>query len=297
MGLRWLFRLGNGLLVCNSERPFQGDVAGYYREDDLQIPIILRAEAQQRQDIASAQNLQIWSPIAERMIPLRQVVSSFETSFEDEIVNRRNRKRTMTIYADPAEGLATALFGRVRPQVEALSLPAGYELEWGGEYEDSGKAQAALAISIPVFVLTMILVTIVLFNSLRQPLVIWLCVPLALIGVTIGLLSTGQPFGFMALLGFLSLMGMLIKNAIVLIDQINIEEAEGKELLDAITDAGASRLRPVAMAALTTALGMIPLLMDAFFASMAITIIGGLMFATVLTMVVVPVFYAIFYKA
>jgi multidrug efflux pump subunit AcrB len=276
---------------------FQGEVAGYYREDDLQIPIILRSEAQLRQDIANAQNLQIWSPIAERMIPLRQVVSAFETSFEDEIVNRRNRKRTMTIYADPEEGLASALFNRVRPQVEALPLPPGYELEWGGEYEDSGKAQAALAGSIPVFVLAMILVTIILFNSLRQPLVIWLCVPLALIGVTIGLLSTGQPFGFMALLGFLSLMGMLIKNAIVLIDQINIEEAEGKELLPAIIDAGASRLRPVSMAALTTALGMIPLLMDAFFASMAITIIGGLMFATVLTMVVVPVFYAIFYKA
>jgi len=276
---------------------FQGRVAGYYRENNLQIPIILRAEAHLRQDIASAQNLQIWSPIAQRMIPLRQVVSGFETSFEDEIVNRRDRKRTMTIYADPEEGLATALFSRVRPQVEALELPPGYTLEWGGEYEDSGKAQAALAGSIPVFVLAMILVTIVLFNSLRQPLVIWLCVPLALIGVTLGLLSTGQPFGFMALLGFLSLMGMLIKNAIILIDQINIEEAEGKELRTAIIDAGVSRLRPVAMAALTTALGMIPLLMDAFFASMAITIIGGLMFATVLTMVVVPVFYAMFYKA
>jgi len=276
---------------------FQGDVAGYYREDDLQIPIILRAENYLRRDIASAQNLQIWSPIAERMIPLRQVVSGFETSFEDEIVNRRDRKRTMTIFADPDVGLATSLFGRVRPQVEALERPTGYELEWGGEYEDSGKAQAALASSIPGFVLAMILVTIVLFNSLRQPLIIWLCVPLALIGVTVGLLSTGQPFGFMALLGILSLMGMLIKNAIVLIDQINIEATGGKPLLSAIVDAGASRLRPVAMAALTTALGMAPLLMDAFFVSMAITIIFGLMFATVLTMVVVPVFYAMFYKA
>lgn len=276
---------------------FQGDVAGYYREDDLQIPIILRAENYLRRDIASAQNLQIWSPTAERMIPLRQVVSGFETSFEDEIVNRRDRKRTMTIFADPDVGLATSLFGRVRPQVEALERPTGYELEWGGEYEDSGKAQAALASSIPGFVLVMILVTIVLFNSLRQPLIIWLCVPLALIGVTVGLLSTGQPFGFMALLGFLSLMGMLIKNAIVLIDQINIEATGGKPLLSAIVDAGASRLRPVAMAALTTALGMAPLLMDAFFVSMAITIIFGLMFATVLTMVVVPVFYAMFYKA
>ena len=143
----------------------------------------------------------------------------------------------------------------------------------------------------------MILISIVLFNNLRQPLIIWLCVPLALIGVTLGLLSTGQPFGFMALLGFLSLSGMLIKNAIVLIDQINLELGEGKELLAAIVDSGASRLRPVAMAALTTALGMIPLLLDAFFKAMAVTIIFGLMVATVLTMVVVPVLYAIFYGA
>jgi len=263
----------------------------------LRIPIILRAKDEERGDIGNAQNLQIFSPVAERDIPLRQVVSSFETVFENEIINRRDRKRTMTIYADPATGLASQLFARVRGPVEALELPSGYALEWGGEYEDSGKANDALSSKIPVFVLAMILVTIVRFKSLRQPLIIWLCGPLAMIGVTVGLLSTGQPFGFMALLGFLSLMGMLIKNAIVLIDQINFETGEGKELMLAIIDSGASRLRPVAMAALTTALGMIPLLMDAFFASMAITIIGGLTFATVLTMVVVPVFYSILYRA
>jgi multidrug efflux pump subunit AcrB len=276
---------------------FQGETAGYYRENDLSIPIVLRAKDRDRDNIDSAQNLQIWSPVAQRNIPLRQVVSNFETVFENEIINRRDRKRTMTIYADPETGLASQLFARVRGPVEALELPIGYTLEWGGEYEDSGNANEALASNIPVFVLAMILVTIVLFNSLRQPLIIWLCVPLAIIGVTVGLLSTGQPFGFMAVLGFLSLMGMLIKNAIVLIDQINLESDQGKELLPAIIDSGASRLRPVAMAALTTALGMIPLLLDAFFASMAITIIGGLTFATVLTMVVVPVFYSIFYRA
>jgi len=279
------------------KQAFQGEVAGYYREDDLRIPIVLRAKDRERDNISSAQNLQIWSPVAQRNIPLRQVVSGFETVFENEIINRRDRKRTIIVYADPDTGLASQLFERVRGPVEALELPIGYTLEWGGEYEDSGRANEALASKIPVFVLAMILVTIVLFNSLRQPLIIWLCVPLAIIGVTVGLLSTGQPFGFMALLGFLSLMGMLIKNAIVLIDQISFETGEGKELLPAIIDSGASRLRPVAMAALTTALGMIPLLLDAFFASMAITIIGGLMFATMLTMVVVPVFYSIFYRA
>jgi multidrug efflux pump subunit AcrB len=121
-------------------------------------------------------------------------------------------------------------------------------------------------------------------------------VPLSLIGVTLGLLSTNQPFGFMALLGFLSLIGMLIKNAIVLIDEINLQWGEGKQLLDAILDSGVSRLRPVLMAASTTALGLIPLLFDAFFVSMAVTIIFGLGFATLLTMVVVPVLFSTFYK-
>ena len=142
----------------------------------------------------------------------------------------------------------------------------------------------------------MFLIVVMLFNSLKQPTVIFLTVPLALIGVTWGLLLTNQPFGFMALLGFLSLSGMLIKNAIVLIDEIELQKGLGKGTLDAILMSGTSRLRPVAMAALTTALGMIPLLTDAFFVAMAVTIIGGLMIATVLTMVFVPVLYAIIFR-
>jgi multidrug efflux pump subunit AcrB len=275
---------------------FQGATVGIYRENDLLLPIIMRAEEEYRSDIDSIQNLQIWSPAASGMIPMRQVVSGFESTFEDEIIQRRNRKPTITVYADPAKELASNLFSRIRPQVEALKLLPGYELEWGGEYEDSGNAQAGLVASLPVFILIMILITVMLFNSLKQPLIIWLTVPLSLIGVTAGLLSTGQPFGFMALLGFLSLIGMLIKNAIVLIDEINLQWAEGKELLDAIVESGQSRLRPVLMAASTTALGLIPLLFDAFFISMAVTIIFGLGFATLLTMVVVPVLYATFYK-
>ena len=275
---------------------FQGKQVGVYRESDLLLPIILRAEDANRSNIESLYSLQIWSSTAEGMIPLRQIVAGFEIVFEDEIIMRRNRKRTITVFADPITGPASELFARVRPQIEAIALPAGYELEWGGEYEDSANAQAGLAASLPIFVLIMVLITIMLFNSLRQPLIIWLVVPLALIGVTLGLLATNQPFGFMSLLGFLSLMGMLIKNAIVLIDEINLQSGAGKDLMAAIVDSGVSRLRPVAMAASTTALGMIPLLFDAFFAAMAVTIIAGLVFATLLTMVVVPVLYATFYK-
>ncbi|MEM7437171.1 MAG: efflux RND transporter permease subunit, partial [Myxococcota bacterium] len=186
---------------------------------------------------------------------------------------------------------------RLKPQVEAIDYPPGYHVEWGGEYESTNDAQAALFEPIPIFVGIMVLIVISLFNAIRQPLVIWLTVPLAIIGVTVGLLLTDQPFGFMALLGFLSLSGMLIKNAIVLVDQIDLEIREGKPTYTAILDSGVSRLRPVAMAAATTILGMIPLFSDAFYIAMAVTIVGGLAVATVLTMIVVPVFYAILFKA
>ncbi len=142
----------------------------------------------------------------------------------------------------------------------------------------------------------MILVVIMLFDRLKQPAIIYLTVPLAIIGVTVGLLSTSQPFGFMALLGILSLSGMLIKNAIVLIDETDGLIREGMESYEAVVQAGVSRARPVAMAALTTMLGMLPLLQDAFFVAMAVTIVFGLGFATVLTLIVVPTLYAVFFK-
>jgi len=276
---------------------FEGARIGVYRDGDLLLPIILRATDALRSNIASMQNLQIWSPAAQGMIPLRQVVSGFETRSEDEIIVRRDRKPTITVFADPKSGPASVLFRRLRPQIEAIELPQDYALDWGGEYEDTADAQGPLLASLPLFILLMVLITIALFNSIKEPVIIWLCVPLALIGVTAGLLLTAQPFGFMALLGFLSLMGMLIKNAVVLIDEIRLQRSEVEDLLTAIVISGTSRLRPVAMAASTTALGMLPLLLDAFFVAMAVTIIFGLMFATLLTMIVVPVLYAIFYGA
>ena len=256
---------------------YEGITVGVYREQDELLPIVLRAPASQRNDIASIRNLQIWSPAAQRVIPLRQVVIGFETVFEDEIVQRVNRERVITALADPRRGEAAPLLRAVRDRIEAIPLPDGYRLEWWGEYKSSSDAQGALASKIPVFVIAMILITVTLFNSLRQTAVIWLVVPLSVIGVTVGLLSTNQPFGFMALLGFLSLSGMLIKNAIVLVDEINLQ-------------------RRVMMAAATTILGMTPLFPDAFFVSMAVTIAFGLGFATLLTMVVVPVIYATLYK-
>jgi multidrug efflux pump subunit AcrB len=180
-------------------------------------------------------------------------------------------------------------------QIPLKDMP-GYFIAWGGEGEDSSRAQASLASSIPIFFGMMVLVVIFLFNAFRQPLIIWLTVPLAMIGVSAGLLSFSQPFGFMALLGVMSLAGMLIKNAIVLIEEIDLLIKEGRERFDAVIEAGVSRVRPVMMAALTTILGMVPLLTDAFFVSMAVAIMCGLLVATVLTLVFVPVLYTIFFR-
>jgi len=275
---------------------FEGERVGVYRERDELLPIVLRAPDEERSDIDSINALQIWSPAAAQMIPLRQIVSGFETVYEDDMIWRLNRKPTITIHADATSGPPSRLLGRIKPKVEAIELPPDYELEWWGEYRDSNRGRAAIAASVPFFFMAMVMIVIALFNALRQPLVIWLAVPLALIGVTLGLLLTRQPFGFMALLGFMSLSGMLIKNAIVLIDEMEIQKRGGLAPYDAILTSGVSRLRPIAMAALTTAMGMIPLLLDAFFVSMAVTIIFGLMIATVLTTLVVPVFYAILFR-
>jgi len=275
---------------------FEGVTFGLYRERDELLPIVARAPDVDRADVSNIQNIQIFSPTAGRSIPLRQVVSDFETTFEDEIIVRMNRKRAIKVFADPLVGEAPPMLARVRPLVEAIDLPEGYTLEWWGEYKNSRKAQASLAATFPMFVLLMVLITIGLFNSLKQTAVIWLVVPLALIGVTLGLLITGQPFGFMALLGFMSLTGMLIKNAIVLIDEINTQRKAGLEDFKAILESAVSRLRPVGMAAATTILGMLPLVPDAFFVSMAVTIMFGLGVATLLTMVVVPTLFAIFYR-
>ncbi len=285
------------------EMASSGLLVGAFREGDDRLPIISRAPQAERMDIDSLQDIQIWSPVAQRTIPARQVVLGFESSSENSIIRRRDRLPCLTVKCDPREGTAEPVRLRIQQAIEAkidsgeMVFPPGYTMAWGGEFEDSGDAQAALANKLPVVGLLMFMVVVALFNSVRQPLVIFLTVPLALIGVTVGLLQTGQPFGFMALLGFLSLSGMLIKNAIVLIDEINIQARQHDDLQEAIVVAGLHRVRPVSMAAMTTVLGMIPLLGDAFFVSLAVTVMYGLAFATVLTMIVVPVLYSCLCKA
>ncbi len=273
-----------------------GLTAGIYREGDRLIPIVLRAPEVERGGSAVFADRRVWASAAQAYVPMSELVDGFDTSGVNGIIHRRDKQRTITIEADPpGEANTNEAFQAVRPLVEALDLPKGYGLEWGGEYENSRDAEAALAGAMPLGFLGMILITVVLFARVRQPLMIWLCVPMAVCGVTPMLLLTGQPFGFMALLGFLSLSGMLIKNAIVLVDEIDVRIGDGHHRHKAVLDAGVSRFTPVLLAAGTTILGMIPLLFDVFFSAMAVTIMGGLAFATVLTLVAVPVFYVLFY--
>ncbi|MFQ3787618.1 efflux RND transporter permease subunit [Halomonas sp. A29] len=270
--------------------------AGTYREGDNLVPIIARPPADERHDVSRLADRMVWSAAEQRFIPIAQIVDGFETESEEALIHRRNRVRTLTVQADPAEGhTAAAGFSSVRGDIEAMELPPGYSLSWGGEYENSSDAQESLASQLPLSFVSMLLVSILLFGKLRQPVIIWLVVPMSICGVVIGLLVTGLPFSFTALLGMLSLSGMLMKNAIVLVDEIDGQIGSGKERLEALVDASISRLRPVALAAGTTILGMLPLLTDAFFNSMAVTIMGGLAFASLLTLIAVPVFYSLFF--
>lgn len=311
----------------------EGNQVGVFRDHDELLPIITRAPEAERTDLSNLENIQIWSPAAQQMIPVGQVTAGFNLEFENPYIWRRNRTKMLKIHADPIVGLPSELLADIKPKIErALNVDVeaasggqvhistddpnynektlavsynqfwplkdkpGYFMAWGGEVEDSSRAQTSLQGYLPIFFGLMVLIVLGLFNSIKKTLVIWLTVPLALIGVTAGLLIFKQPFGFMCLLGLLSLSGMLIKNAIVLIDEIDSNLKKGIEPITSIVEAGVSRAIPVMNAAATTILGMIPLLGDAFFVSMSVTIMFGLGFATILTLLVVPVLYATLFR-
>jgi multidrug efflux pump subunit AcrB len=200
------------------------------------------------------------------------------------------------VQATPSNATFPTLHASVIDRFNAIELPPGFELYWAGEFESSADSQASLAPGLIPTGVIILFIIVYLFNAFRPPAIILLTIPFVFIGITIGLLVAGVPFGFVALLGAMSLAGMMIKNAIVLLDQINLEIASGKSQYSAILDSAVSRLRPVALAAATTVLGVVPLLQDPFWISMAVTIMAGLSFGTILTMVVVPVLYATLYR-
>ncbi len=276
-----------------------GVSVGTYQLTDEALPIVLRAKKDERDTLTGVNAAWAWSSSRGISVPLAQVVDRERLTSEEMRLKRRDRTPCLTVKCNPSENeTAASAFARVRPALDAFAarLPAGYRAEYGGEYEDSKDANEKLAPSFLPLAVAMAFIVLMLFDSVKKTLVIFLTLPLIVVGVVAGLLAFGQPFGFMALLGFLSLVGMQVKNAIVLMDEIGANQARGLDAYRAVVEAGVSRLRPVANASLTTVLGMIPLLTDAFYVAMAVTIMVGLAFATVLTMVVIPVNYALVFR-
>ncbi|WP_417578979.1 efflux RND transporter permease subunit [Nitrincola sp.] len=274
-----------------------GRQIGVYREGDDLIPLIVRAPVAEREQPSVIQNTEVFSPVAGRSVPLNQLLESVDVVWQDAIIRRVNREPTLMVQADPAPGILTSdVFNQIRPVIESIPLPPGYKLQWYGEYDASREANAGLAVSAPFGFAAMILAVVFMFNAFREPLVIWMTAPLAMIGVVVGLLVFRTPFEFMAILGFLSLIGMMVKNAIVLVDEAGSRIREGQQAYTAVVEACISRARPVVLGALTTILGVAPLLVDPFFKSMAVTVMFGLLFATALTLVVLPLFYVMVFR-
>ena len=229
--------------------------------------------------------------------PLQQISKRIDVRWEPSVVPRYNGQRSQRVQCSPAPGIETEYARQaIAEQIEAIQLPEGYSLQWQGERKASTQSMKYLFQNFPLAIVLMIAILIMLFKDYRKPIIILCCLPFVIVGVVIVMLLTGKVFNFVAIVGTLGLMGMLIKNGIVLMDEITLQINQGTEPVTALIDSSQSRLRPVMMASLTTILGMIPLLPDAMFGSLAASIMGGLLFATVITLFFIPVLYALFFK-
>ncbi len=272
-----------------------------YREDDELIPVTLRTVAADRQDFSKLDGLSVYSQGTGRHVPLKQV-ADVELTFESGVIERRDRERTLSLNVQLADGATAAeVVDTLVPWLEKAEAnwPAGHEFEIGGETEESGDANASIAAELPVAGMIILLLLVGQFNSIRRPVIIITTIPLGLIGVTFGLLVANSSFGFFTILGLIALSGIIINNAIVLLDRIAMEINEfNRTEAEALFEAAQQRLRPILLTTATTVLGMMPLLWSgtAMFVPMAITIMFGLAFATALTLLVVPVLYSLFFR-
>lgn len=272
-----------------------GVPVGIYRDNEKKVPVLLKSEGYDITDAASLGNFSVWN--GERSAPLSQVTERIETTWEFPQMRTYNRQLSMAAMCGVKPGHTMAeVHGEIRSEIEAMPLPPGYTFFWDSQYKDQGEAMKAIAKYFPLAFLMLIVILVALFGNFRQPIIILCILPLSLIGVAVGMLLTGFDFGFFPIAGWLGLLGMIIKNVIVLIDEINIQRREGVPAYTAVIESTVSRTRPVLMAATTTILGMVPLLFDIAFGGMAATIIFGLTFATLLTLFVTPALYILFYR-
>ena len=272
-----------------------GTMVGVYRDNEKKVPVLLKSAGAKVTDARSLGSFSVWN--GDRSAPLSQVTERIETTWEFPQVRTYNRQLSMAAMCGVKPGHTMAeVHGEIRHEVEQMKLPEGYTFFWDSQYKDQREAMQAIAKFFPLAFLMLVVILVALFGNFRQPIIILCVLPLSLIGVAVGMLLTGFDFGFFPIAGWLGLLGMIIKNVIVLLDEINVQRKNGVAPYTAVVEATVSRTRPVLMAATTTILGMVPLLFDVAFGGMAATIIFGLTFATLLTLFVTPALYTLFYK-
>lgn len=286
--------LGKADLMTAVKSTNDGTPVGIYRDGDKQVPVLLRTVGGGQLSQAALEDLPVWN--GRNSAPLAQVTDSIGIGWEWPLVKTYNRRLSMAAQCDVQPGhTMKEVHGEIRDEIERIGLPAGYSFFWDSQYKGQKEAMEALTKYFPLAIVFLVLILVALFGNFRQPSIIFLILPLSVIGVVVGMLVTGFQFGFFCIAGWLGLLGMIIKNVIVLLDEVNIQRRAGVAPVEAIVEATVSRTRPVLMAAITTIFGSIPLLFDVVFGGMAATIVFGLSFATLLTLFVTPALYAVFY--
>ncbi len=284
--------------VANSLNAYiDGVTATDYREGDTTIPVVIRGLETERGNIASLQDINVYSRLRGTNVPLSQI-ADFKPVWEYSRIKRRNQERTITVSGKHQFLKADEIIAGLESSIDSLDLPPGYHWEMGGELEDAAEAQAKLFVNMPMAFALIVLLLVWQFNSFRRPLIILMTIPLTFIGAVIGLLVMNAVFGFMVILGLLSLAGIIINNGIVLLDRIDTELAAGRDPYDAVVASALARLRPILMTTLTTILGLLPLIVsaDPLFYGMASVIAFGLAVGTVLTLLIVPIFYTLLFR-
>lgn len=290
-----ILNIGKADMMRSVKAASDGTAVGIFRENDKKVPVLLRTDTDRDITLDSFSDIYVWN--GSGSAPLSQVTGSIGMEWEYPLVRTYDRRLSMAAQCDVKRGYTMAeVRNEIAGEIEAIELPEGYTFFWDSQYKDQKEAMAALVKYFPLAVLLLVVILVALFRNFREPAIIFLMLPLSLTGIVAGLLVTGFDFGFFCMAGWLGLLGMIIKNVIVLLDEINIERNSGIDAHTAIIESTVSRVRPVLMAAITTILGMVPLLFDVVFGGMAATIVFGLTFATLLTLFVCPALYAIFYN-
>ena len=292
-----LLGLSSAALATVLNTVVTGSAVTQVRDGIYAIDVIARATDEQRLSLNTLRTLQIPLPNG-RTVPLSQI-ATFDFDQEFPLIWRRNRIPTLTVQADVARGaLPEAVVARLDAKVAEFrtKLPAGYRIEIGGTVEESLNSQASVVAVIPLMLFLMLTFLMVQLQSFNRLFLVLSVVPMGLIGVVGALLAFGQPLGFVAILGILALIGMIARNAVILIDQVETERSQGMAPWDAVVEAAISRFRPIMLTAVSTVLGMIPIAITIFWGPMAYAIMGGLMVATVLTLIFLPAMYVAWFR-